>query len=450
MSDALSRFSSAPALDLAPDQPAPDPLQHYVDQLSQLHGFTGALPPPDGWAYAGNPVGTETTQSMGVPSAADNPVAYITASGVPIMRSDLDRAHGQLAQAMQVAPTMALGMVGDAPGASSGAEALRSVGAVARTAVQTGRDLLADIRAGGPNPLGGSAAPDTVRLYHGTSAEGLDAINSEGRVRGPAFFTPDRTAAQRYADDPANVVAVDVPKNSLKIDHDLPGGQLLDVKQSNDYLGPHAEDWTIDDYLRRGYSVGVDHDVSVAPRSVGSGANGLALPGGRVVDARPPSESVSRAMDATFNHGRVVGDRTVPLSSLTGGVALDDPAQAARVARLADNIAGQDGYFARPIVDTDGNVIEGQHRLEALRQLGATDVPVHVVQDLGKGVDEAGLNGAIDAAQKMHPDQRHQLVRNLLEVKADEGSPAAVREAYDPPAGFERAWNAALDFLEGQ
>jgi len=68
-----------------------------------------------------NPVGTETTspyasQSVGVPSGPFNPIEAMTPSGQPILGTDMDRARAAVAQGMQEAPAMVLGMVGDAPG----------------------------------------------------------------------------------------------------------------------------------------------------------------------------------------------------------------------------------------------------------------------------------------------------------------------------------------------
>jgi hypothetical protein len=63
-------------------------------------------PPPQGdvvprWD-AGNPVGTETTQTL--------------RQATPIVSPERYQAHQQVQQAMELAPTIALGMLGDAPG----------------------------------------------------------------------------------------------------------------------------------------------------------------------------------------------------------------------------------------------------------------------------------------------------------------------------------------------
>jgi len=54
---------------------------------------------------------------------------------------------------------------------------------------------------------------------------------------------------------------VNVPKTALKIDLDLPGGKLLSVEEANGYLD--NPDWNLDDYLGRGFSVGVEQSVQV-------------------------------------------------------------------------------------------------------------------------------------------------------------------------------------------
>ncbi len=66
---------------------------------------------------ARNPVGTEYDgPSMGQQRGPFDAIVAMTPQG-PTMQSALDVAHAQIAQAMELAPTMALGMVGDAPGA---------------------------------------------------------------------------------------------------------------------------------------------------------------------------------------------------------------------------------------------------------------------------------------------------------------------------------------------
>ena len=69
---------------------------------------------PQVWP-ASNPVGTETTQSMQSATPTDQ-IAFMRPDGTPVMASDLAAAHQQVQTAMQVAPTMVLGMEGGPPG----------------------------------------------------------------------------------------------------------------------------------------------------------------------------------------------------------------------------------------------------------------------------------------------------------------------------------------------
>jgi hypothetical protein len=99
---------------------------------------------------------------------------------------------------------------------------------------------------------------EMVRLFHGTTEEGARSINESKSIYGPAYFSPDLTVAKSYSlynSPEAFVVDVNVPKRLLMIDLDLPGGRLLDVESANLYLDKPS--WTIDDYIRNNYSVGV-------------------------------------------------------------------------------------------------------------------------------------------------------------------------------------------------
>lgn len=111
-----------------------------------------------------------------------------------------------------------------------------------------------------PAPIKQMSASDLVTLYHGTTPEGFSAIQSSGRIDGPAFFTPRRDVAEGYG---PHVVEVQVPKDALMVDFDLPGAKLLDVEGANGYWDRPG--WTIDDWLRSGHSVGVNNPVPLRP-----------------------------------------------------------------------------------------------------------------------------------------------------------------------------------------
>lgn len=124
-----------------------------------------------------------------------------------------------------------------------------------------GGEFNPDIARMGLTPVEGDPFERTVRLYHGTTDEGMVGIQETGKIYGKAFFSPRRSAAEDYAGDARNVVSAEVPISKLKIDADLPGAKLLPVDEANSYLGNN--DWTIHDYLDAGHSVGTEEDVPI-------------------------------------------------------------------------------------------------------------------------------------------------------------------------------------------
>lgn len=159
-------------------------------------------------------------------------------------------------------------------------------------------------------------------------------------------------------------------------------------------------------------------------------------------DVRPSTDDVFQVMDANTTAGKVTGDKMMPIDKLVGGVtgAADD---ARRVDQLVEQMSSPEGYVSRLIVDDAGNVIEGQHRLEALRRLGATKVPVTQYADLERGIPFADVRDAA-AAQGIHPDQANQIAKQLAEIYTDEGGNMVEVMNYGAPKGFEAAWEAAI------
>jgi len=98
----------------------------------------------------------------------------------------------------------------------------------------------------------------TVRLFHGTTEEGIDGIRSSGKIFGKAFFTPRREVAESFG---PHVAEADVPVDKLTIDPDLGGQVTLGVDEANGYFGNKG--WSLDDYIRAGYSLAVDDDVAI-------------------------------------------------------------------------------------------------------------------------------------------------------------------------------------------
>jgi hypothetical protein len=166
-------------------------------------------------------------------------------------------------------------------------------------------------------------------------------------------------------------------------------------------------------------------------------------------EIRRSSDDPHEVADASFAYNKVHGPALVPIEKLSGGVDLSQPDQRRRIDALKEHISHPErGHISRLIVDTDGNVIEGQHRFEALKELGAKHVPVHIIEDIGRGVDEDKMNKAIKEAGPISSDHLHQIVQMVMESVGDSGSPAKAREEWEAPRGFEPHWHAALDHLE--
>lgn len=212
---------------------------------------------------------------------------------------------------------------------------------------------------------------------------------------------------------------------------------LAKLRVAEDMAGKGAEPEAIRAATAPYSSQGIaPEDMIVLPRSGGVQAS-VSLP------VRPPSEDVERVAEAWSSFARVVGNRTMPVRKLSGGVSLNDPEEVARIDDLVAKMSGPDGYISRIVVDQGGNVIEGQHRLEALRRLGVQKAPVIVVEDMADGMPvEALRQAAADAG--MRRDNINQMVFRALEAVRDAGSVDKALTDYQMPAQFQPAFEAVL------
>ena len=160
-------------------------------------------------------------------------------------------------------------------------------------------------------------------------------------------------------------------------------------------------------------------------------------------DVRPPTDNIRDVIDSNFNAGRLVGDRMMPIDEVYGGSVSGADSQR-RVQELADRIAGPEGYFSRIIVDQDGNVIEGAHRIDALRLLGATEVPVTQVEDIFARIDKPRLDETIRASGLRTSDHVNRVGADAVELLGRYGSPEAVLNEIEFPPGFDSHYRAAL------
>jgi len=170
-------------------------------------------------------------------------------------------------------------------------------------------------------------------------------------------------------------------------------------------------------------------------------ALGEILVGGAKVKVRPPSDNVANVRDANFQYPRTIGNQNVSIGDLRGGVRFDKQ-ETQRVNQLAAKIASPEGYISRIIVDHNNNVIEGQHRLEALRKLGAKEVPVYKIEDLADTMPVAKMESAMQSVGAIHSDHVHQLMGHALEHIAEDGLDGARKMNY---GAFQKFYDAALD-----
>lgn len=162
-------------------------------------------------------------------------------------------------------------------------------------------------------------------------------------------------------------------------------------------------------------------------------------------DIRSPTDDIYEVAEANFNYPRMIGNQTVPIEQLEGGVTAQ-AGERKRVDELANQIASDEGYFSRIIVDQNNNVIEGQHRLEALRQLGAKEVPVFKIEDMGDTFPVMKMEAAVLKAQPMREEQASQIVKRALNAVAETGSVQEAAKLQIP--GFQKGYSAALNVIE--
>lgn len=174
----------------------------------------------------------------------------------------------------------------------------------------------------------------------------------------------------------------------------------------------------------------------------------IPAPGGKFAgkSIRPAKENLSTVVKSNFNHAKIIGDEIVPIETLKGGTS-NSVDEIKRVNKLAEDMKGKDGYIERLIVDDEGKVIEGQHRLDALRKNGTTEVPITRIKDLERGYDVDAAKKAIKDAGIQHSDQVRGVMNGVLDVLHEtKGDFKAARE-YEIP-GYDKQFQAALNALE--
>jgi hypothetical protein len=157
---------------------------------------------------------------------------------------------------------------------------------------------------------------------------------------------------------------------------------------------------------------------------------------------KPPTDDVYEVMDATFDFGKLGGNKTLPIDQLTGGVRMTDPKEVKRVKELAEKISSPDGYISRIVVDDLGNVLEGQHRFEALKLLGEKNVPVTVIEDLSNKYDIPAMRKALEG--KFRSDETRQLLKHSIDTLEEAGSIDKALSDFAMPARYQKPFEDAI------
>ncbi|MCY4429254.1 MAG: ParB N-terminal domain-containing protein, partial [Rhodospirillales bacterium] len=190
----------------------------------------------------------------------------------------------------------------------------------------------------------------------------------------------------------------------------------------------------------------------VPPREAGVAQTPPAVP---EIKPRRSSDDPDEVAEATFSNSVVEGDAERAIGDLTGGVDMTQAVERNRVERLAERIR-ESGELSRLVVDTDGNVLEGQHRLEALRHLGVETVPVTEIRDLAGDLPLQDMQTAVRELGGVDQGQATIIAREVAaKIMNFEGGPAAAAQE-TPSFGdgrladhYKRAFEVARDSIIG-
>lgn len=159
------------------------------------------------------------------------------------------------------------------------------------------------------------------------------------------------------------------------------------------------------------------------------------------LEARPMNKAALHEIaGATYLTPYIIDPvKEVPLSKLHGQHFTPE-----KVAPLKEKIR-QNKWIEPLVVDREGHVIEGQHRLRALKELGVDKVPVHMIREVLPDTASAAIRDAARSAG-IHDQQARQIAQQISEIISAD----AVGELrlYEPPRGFEGAWAAAVKAAE--
>ena len=150
--------------------------------------------------------------------------------------------------------------------------------------------------------------------------------------------------------------------------------------------------------------------------------------------------SVAEANDLTVS----ISYENVPIYELSGGVNIYDNNERNRINKLKEMILSN-RFISRLIIDGNNNVIEGQHRFQALSELNFDYVPVvrlKGIDDYIKNRDE--ISNILRENGVLNSDHRYYIISNISKIISDEKGNVNSLMDYIPPKGYEKAWNLAI------
>jgi hypothetical protein len=160
-----------------------------------------------------------------------------------------------------------------------------------------------------------------------------------------------------------------------------------------------------------------------------------------------PREDINDVIESNTNFGRVVGKRWVDISSLDFGISVSGTDKR-KVEQLIKAFKLEDAYFEMPIVDHTGEVIEGQHRLNALYKLGVKKLPVFVYRDLSKVYDTSKMRQAIESVGNLRMEHINQIIEYAIEAMEDSDSMEDALNYYNLPEKFIPFYEVAIKSLK--
>ena len=162
---------------------------------------------------------------------------------------------------------------------------------------------------------------------------------------------------------------------------------------------------------------------------------------------RPSQENMRNLLDANTYGGRILGDEIVDINTLSGGSSVSKRGQD-NVVDIANQMRGPKGYIERIVVDQDGSVIEGAHRLGALRSLGINNVPITRIIDPTSNINLPKMGDAIKSVGPINSDNVNQIISQVGDLLSEVGGDVGrIRSEYEFPKGFEKHFNAALNSI---